>query len=345
MAHLISKRAWVALSVLLLMLFISVYASQAAEITPITQAAPTAEATLDPVEMTFGPGTFDLVTTTIGLSTLSSYRATLTLSFKGTRDAKSSQWKRTYIMVAAQQPATRLMTIDTTGQAAAQMIMAEVDGTSYMQQGKGECNASAVENGTSFADTWEPANFLTGVVGADDAGTDTVNTIATKHYTFDERALGQQDIAQSTGELWVAADGGYIVKYLLTTKGGASYFREGVEGTMTWDYELTDIAKPVTIKLPVACPPGMVNAPQLPDATDVLNVPGLLSYATTTSAADAVVFYQTQLPTLGWKQLPASPSSETAFLLYFTRAKQQLSLIISTDGASTSVHILLRPGK
>ena len=86
----------------------------------------------------------------------------------------------------------------------------------------------------------------------------------------------------------------------------------------------------------------MVTAPQLPNATNVLNVPGLLSYSTVTSVADAVAFYQKQLPALGWQQLPASPGAETGTLLYFTQGDQQLSVIINADGGSTSVHILLQ---
>ncbi len=45
-------------------------------------------------------------------------------------------------------------------------------------------------------------------------------------------AFGQFCLAQSTGEMWVASDGGYIVKYLVTTKGDANYFGEGIDGTL-----------------------------------------------------------------------------------------------------------------
>ena len=70
------------------------------------------------------------------------------------------------------------------------------------------CTASVIEQGASLSEIWEPAGFLTGVIGADEAGSETVNGAAAQHYTFDERVLGQSGVAKSTGEMWVASDGG-----------------------------------------------------------------------------------------------------------------------------------------
>ena len=157
-----------------------------------------------------------------------------------------------------------------------------------------------MSSGDSLAERLEPAGFLTGVIGAEAAGSETVNGAA-DHYTFDERALGQLGLAKSTGELWVASNGGYIVRYKVATKGTAVYFGEGIEGTLTWDYELTGVNQPVAVELPKGCPAGMVNAPLLPGATAVRRVPGLLSYSTSTGLAAAAAFYQKQIPLLGWK--------------------------------------------
>ncbi len=94
------------------------------------------------------------------------------------------------------------------------------------------------------------------MIGANDAGNETVNDIASEHYTFDQRALGQQDLTTSKGEMWVASDGGDVIKYVLSTKADATYFGEGIDGTLTMDYELTGANKPVKIQLPVRLPAG-----------------------------------------------------------------------------------------
>jgi hypothetical protein len=198
-----------------------------------------------------------------------------------------------------------------------------------------------IEQGNSLADWLEPAGFLTSVIGADKAGGETVNSVPVNHYSFDERALGQLGIAKSTGEMWVASDGGYIVKYTLTTKGDANAFGKGIEGTLTWDYELTDANQPVAIQLPKDCPAGMVNAPRLPGASNVLNMPSVLTYDTSSSLTDAAAFYQKQIPVLGWQPLGEPNITETTALLDFTQGDQQMTVIITTGAGGTKVHILL----
>lgn len=296
-------------------------------------------------DVVFGPGAFNFLEPAAGLSDLSSYKATLSLSFDGTEAGQPSQWSKTYAMLVTLEPVARQLTIEKSGQVSDPdpVFMAEVAGAAYEWRGENACTATMLEPGDSLAEQMEPAGFLTGVIGAEEAGSETVNGVAANHYTFDERALGQLDLAQSTGEMWIASDGGYIVKYLLTTKGNADYFGEGIEGTITWDYALTDVNQPLTVELPKDCPAGMVDAPLLPDAADVVNVQGVLTYTTATSVADAAAFYQQQLPDLGW-QLVADPVvAETLAVQDFTREDQQLSVTILVDEDGTTVQLVLGP--
>jgi hypothetical protein len=298
-------------------------------------------------EVVFGSGPFNFPETKTGLSDLSSYKATLTLSFDGTRDGKTQQWSKTYVMLTARKPAARQLTIEKAGALSDldPVFMAEADGAAYERRGKRTCTASVIDPGNSLADRMEPAGFLTGVIGAEEAGGETVNGAAAKHYTFDERAFGQLGLAKSTGEMWVASDGGYIVKYLLTTKGTAVYFGEGIEGTLSWDYELTGVNQPVAIQLPADCPAGMVDAPLLPDATGVLRLPGLLSYSTLTSLANAAAFYQKQIPLLGWKPLGNPTITDTLALLDYTQGAKTMTVIITGGQAGTAIRIVVGAGQ
>ncbi|HEX7567851.1 MAG TPA: hypothetical protein VF355_04735, partial [Anaerolineaceae bacterium] len=114
---------------------------------------------------------------------------------------------------------------------------------------------------------------------------------------------------------------------------------EGIEGTLTWDYELTGVNQPVAFSLPTDCPAGMVNAPQLPDASNVQNVPGLLTYDTASSSADAAAFYQKQIPPLGWTLLSDPVLNDTTALLDFTQGDQTMTVIITAGDAGTKVLI------
>jgi hypothetical protein len=340
MVHLFVRRVTI-VSLVIMLLSISSVFTQAVGDSLATTQEPTPAVVQGNVIV--GPGAFDFTESAAGLADLSSYEATLTLSFDGTQAGKAQKWTKTYVMLTMKQPAARQLTIDKTGDISdpAPVFIAEADGAAYERRGTNSCVANAIVPGGSLAEGLEPAGFLPAVFGADPAGSETVNGVTADHYTFDERAIGQSGLAKSTGEMWIASKGGYIVKYLLTTKGGADYFGEGIEGIVTWDYELTNVNGPVTIKLPNDCPAGMVHAPLLPDATNVLSLPGVLTFDSATSLADATAFYQKQMPALGWKVATLPSLTETTAELNFTQGGQLTTIIIIVDSGTTSVQIVL----
>lgn len=294
-------------------------------------------------DVAYGSGLFNFPDAKAGLSDLSSYKATLTLSFDGTRDGQSEKWSETYLMVMQKDPAARKLTIEKSGDFTDldPVFMAEANETAYKRIGENSCSATQIETGNSLTERMEPAGFLNYVIGGDEAGSETVNDILANHYTFDQHALGQQDLTESTGEMWVASDGGYIVKYLLTTKAKADYFGDGIEGTLSFDYELTDVNGPVEIKLPEDCPPGLVDAPQLPDASNVVSRLGVLTYETSSSVQDAGVFYQKEIPNLGWTVVGEPSITDTSALLGFTKDDQMMSVMITAENGITTVQIVL----
>ena len=343
MIHIFSKR-WAIILLILTPLLVSLACKfQAGAPSTTAPATDTPESEVLTFEVLFGPGPFDFPDTKSGLSDLTSYKATLVMSFDGTEAGQPQQWSKTYVMLAAKEPATRQLTIEKTGNLSDldAVFMAESDGAAYEQREGNDCIAAVIEEGNSLSERLEPIGFMNGVIGADEAGNETVNDVAANHYTFDERAFGQLDIAQSTGELWVASDGGYVVKYLLTTKGNADYFGEGIEGTITWDYELTEINQPLTITLPDNCPGGMVNAPLLADASNILNMPGILTYDTATSLADTAAFYQQEIPKLGWELVGEPSLTDSSALLDYTQGDKTLTIIITSDNIKTTVNMML----
>ena len=299
------------------------------------------------VDVVFGPGVLILPVASVGLADLSSYTASLTFSFDGTQAGQPKKWSKTYVMLTDQKPAARQLTITKTGDVSdpAPILLAEADGAAYARHGENPCIAKGIVAGDTLAQRFEPAGLLTGVIGADAAGSAAVNGAAADHYTFDERALGQANLAKSTGEMWVASKGNYIVKYLLATKGGADYFGEGTVGTLTWDYELTGANQPVSIQIPKDCPAGLVDAPLLPDASNLRSMPGMLTYDTSTSLADAAAFYAKQIPALGWKVAEGEPDkpdvSGDSVVLDFTQADKTISIILTSDQGVTTVDITL----
>lgn len=289
----------------------------------------------------YGPGSFILLDTQTGLTDLKSYKAALKLAFDGSEAGQPSKWSKTYDLIAIKDPAARQLTIENTGESSNSILMAEMDGAAYERQSENDCSATILDPDHSLAINWEPAGFLTGVTGAEKVGNETVNDVKADHYTFDQRAFGPLPPAQSTGELWVASEGGYILKYLLTTKGTAEYFGVGIEGTLTWDYELSDVNAALTFVLPENCPAGIINVPQLPDASNILNMPGVLSYDTASNLTTAAEFYQKQIPGLGWTMIDDPAITETSETLNFTKGNQTMMLILTVGDHGTTVQVLL----
>ena len=307
---------------------------------PTIQSTPTKPAELViERDISFGSGDFVYTDTLAGLADLSSYKAALTLTFDGTRDGQPETWSKSYVMLASNATQARQWTIETGGPTS--LFLAEMNGMSYEKRGEESCLANTTSENDPLTERLELASFLTGVIGANEAAREKVNDVEANHYTFDQFALGQGDLTESTGELWVASEGGYIVKYVLTTKANADFFGEGREGTLTWDYQLSDVNLPVTLTLPDDCPPGLVDAPMLPDASNVISPGGMLAYDTSSSLADVTAFYQEQMPALGWTPQGAPAVTDTNTFLTYTMGAETMTIIIVTTEAGTEVTILV----
>ena len=87
----------------------------------------------------------------------------------------------------------------------------------------------------------------------------------------------------------------------------------------------------------------MINVSLLPNASDVVNTPGALTYQTSTSIADTAAFYQKQLPSLGWKlqgQADISAADGKA-LMDFTKDNLDMSVFITSNAGVITVNIML----
>jgi len=257
---------------------------------------------VEEINLELGPGPFDYPDPAAGLENLSSFKASLTVSFDGTQNGQTQQWSNTSVLTYQKEPPARTLTFETTAvvENPEPPFRAEMNGAEYVQAEDGSCFANPLDADNSIIEFLNPVIALIGVLGAEEAGQETVNGIETNHYTFDERALGQAGLNKSSGELWVASEGGYLVRYHLKNSGDENYFGEGTNGTFTWDYELSEVNQVTAIQLPVDCPAGMVDVPMIPNATVITNMPGLLQYETATSIAEALAYYEQELPKHGW---------------------------------------------
>ena len=237
----------------------------------------------------------------------------------------------------------RTMTIETTGNipAVEPMFLAQASGLEYQRQGESICAASVLAEEESPSKRLEPASMLTGVIGADQAGSETVNEIAADHHTFDQRALGEEGLTESTGEMWVASNGGYIVRYRLSSKAGADYFGEGIEGTLTMEYEISEVNQPLALDLPDDCPPGFVDTPLMENAQGVEKYPGMTLFSTPSDLKAVTDFYEKILTESGWQANGDPAVTEEAAILQFSRDALHLSIVAGKNDTGTEVRLMI----
>jgi hypothetical protein len=84
-------------------------------------------------------------------------------------------------------------------------------------------------------------------------GTETMNGISSRHYTFSVPNLGVEsgvEVTANQGEYWIAEDGNYLVKYSLLIEMRSS---PDESARLEFSAELTQVNQPVEISFPQGC--------------------------------------------------------------------------------------------
>jgi hypothetical protein len=130
------------------------------------------------------------------------------------------------------------------------------------------------------------------------------------------------------------------MKFVRTTTANAGYFGGSIEGTITWAYDLTGIDQPAEIVLPPGC---QIDAPTLPDATNLHALPNWMGFETQSAVAEVTAFYMEELPTHGWtlSESPlVAPDSEVTL---YAKGNELLNVIAVATDSATRVELLLSP--
>ncbi len=188
----------------------------------------------------------------------------------------------------------------------------------------------------------QPVSLLLPVTRASKLGTETVNGVSTLHYHFDQNGLSSGEEGTS-GEVWIAQPGGYVVKYTLSIPGPANPTGSGTEIAETLSYELTAVNSIDQVVLPAGCVPVLVDFPAMTDAQDIYRSSGYMDYRSPSGVAQVIDFYNQALPALGWTQVgPSStPALTDSHILEYTQEDQTLSILLDKSGGGLEVAVLL----
>lgn len=235
--------------------------------------------------------------------------------------------------------------------------MAQVEGTSYMVVPEMGCITTSggdILDENPFTSMMSPDQFLSDLDNAKYEGEETINGIATRHYSFDKSAMTGTDITgveEATGHVYIAKDGDFLVSMVMDAIGKIDLFDEGLteDGQMHVEINLTDVDVPVEAAIPAACTAedGSVGGassdfPMLDDATEVTSFGGVLSYQTALPMEDVVAYYDDALANEGWvKDEEGSFIASGNALVSYTRDGASLSVTVSPNEDTGGNYVIL----
>jgi hypothetical protein len=187
-----------------------------------------------------------------------------------------------------------------------------------------------------------PVSLLLPVSEANEVGSETVNGVAAQHYHFDQTGLSVTEPGAS-GEVWIAQQGGYVVKYTLSIPGPTTPTGNGAEIAETVDYELEEVNSFTQISLPAGCVPVLVDFPTMADAQDIYQGSGYMDYTSPSTLAQVIDFYNQALPPLGWTAVesPFASDQTGTQALEYTQGDQDLTILLDSSSGSLEVSVLL----
>lgn len=317
-----------------------------------TEAVPELPAESQPVDFTGSPD----------LDQLSSYRLAFAIEFEGTSGGQPAEGYIEVNLESTKDPPATYLAMTMEGSTVEEvggtnsLEFYDVGGTIYLY------NAAGDDQWVSFPGTGEAA-FTEGFFNPGetlvlpntavcDPEPEDINGILATHCFFTEQDVGRDKATYVTlsGDVWVAIDGGYIVRYEIEARGYQPVNQAMTgdlfdSGDVRFEYELSDVNADLTITPPdealnaqgfdlgTDAGDGELDTPELPlleDAEELFSVAGITNYYTNVDVAAAVDFYRQELAVAGWiENVDEAYVDETTGLLSF--GKDGTTLIITLD--------------
>lgn len=172
-----------------------------------------------------------------------------------------------------------------------------------------------------------------------------VNGIQTDHYRLKNVAMDGSTMVTESGDIWIAQNGGFIVRFVGDGKGDAGMFSTDttVNGKMHWEFDLMDVNQVNEIILPDICvqaeSEGVGNLPVPPSATDVTQFGPMMTLNSSDAPNVVADFYRQELAAAGY-ELTEESDFGGMFMFTFMKDGQPLNVIITQGEGSGSTVVV-----
>ena len=150
----------------------------------------------------------------------------------------------------------------------------------------------------------------------------------TDHYKLVEAGLGVGSAQGWAGDVWVAQQGGFIVRFSGSAEGEVTLTGRPGNGRLEWEYALT-AENALSINLPEDCSEIGLPDGLLPDgAQNLMQVGTQISFTSQVQAVDLADFYRRALSEGGWT-IDEDAGAGSIFTLNASREEGSIQVVIS----------------
>jgi hypothetical protein len=173
---------------------------------------------------------------------------------------------------------------------------------------------------------------------------DVINSVAAQRYSLRSVDLAWGTTSRAMGEVWIAQEGQYIVRFVGEATGEYFLWEEEVEGTLEWDYQVKMINALEDIALPPECveQENRTEFPLPESAGNRTSFGNFISFESTGTPQAVAEFYRERLPEEGW-----TIQSENAVGSFIQMTVQgsgrQAQITISPGDSGAAVVIIFEP--
>jgi hypothetical protein len=275
------------------------------------------------------------------LNKLKSYREHVVYTFEG-KDAKGNSSKGGLdllqeVVVASNEQHIK-MTRSGSRDAGKAYETFQVGGSMYIYNNTGGADSSC----TSFSSSsnpstdptamYSPRDFLGSLQNAKLVNKgENVNSIVADRYAASDKDLAMGLFTSAKADIWVAQDGGWVVKYVGEATGKSPLLGANTEGKITWDYNVEDANKIEKIALPPKCAASKPaeDIPVPDNVTDKGNLGNMVTFKSPDDIAKITEFYRTKLTAQGWKEAEGGLEG----MMSFSKDNRTLTILISKEGS------------
>lgn len=318
-------------------------------IPPASLATPAPAAKVSPAPTSAGSqDTLSLDSRAAGLDKLKSYRIRWQSQWTTTDVTKTTTSNWDWLEEYSSSPEALHWSWRTTdaGSAAGSLEAWQIANTTYMltsdKAGQASCTSfSSDDKSNPLSKGLFSPQTLGRLSSARFVGLETVNGVPSKHYQYDQTSMTLAGFGQVNGDIWVAVDGGYVVRDNMQWQGGAGFIgsTSTSKGNGKWTWDLTDANKPVAIKAPDNCGGAAGEIPLMPDAKGKVTAGDTIIYQTASTVDQVVAFYQKAMPSAGWTQEGKTTSNAGFSQMTFGKSGKKVQIMITSQGGQTNVVI------